>query len=74
MLSIVILIQATVGLVWQASESIKLIDGISQADVVTGPYDIIAYTELESTEDLRELTRTIHGVEGIKRTETCVVI
>lgn len=74
MLLVVILVQATVGLVWQACESIKLIDGISRVDVVTGLYDIIAYAELESAEDLRELTKTIHGIEGIKRTETCIAV
>ena len=74
MMSVVILIHARVGSVWDASEHIKKISGIRQADVVTGPYDIIAYAEIPSAEDLRRLTDTIHNIDGVNRTETCIVI
>ena len=74
MMSIVILIHAQVGSVWDASERIREIDGVQKADVVTGPYDIIAYAEIPSAEDLRRLTDTIHNIDGINRTETCIVI
>ncbi|MHA1909571.1 MAG: Lrp/AsnC ligand binding domain-containing protein [Candidatus Thorarchaeota archaeon] len=50
------------------------IDGVSRADVVTGPYDIIVYAELPSNQDLRLLMKSIHEIEGITRTETCVAI
>lgn len=74
MVSVVMLIRAKVGMVWEACESIKKIEGVTKADVVTGPYDIIAYAELPSAEDLRRLTSTIHNIEGVNRTETCIAI
>ncbi|MHA2385634.1 MAG: Lrp/AsnC ligand binding domain-containing protein [Candidatus Thorarchaeota archaeon] len=63
MVSVVILIRAEAGAIWEACQ-----------DVVTGPYDMIAYAELPSVEDLRKLMQTLHTVEGISRTETCVSI
>ncbi|MFQ5831377.1 MAG: Lrp/AsnC ligand binding domain-containing protein [Candidatus Thorarchaeota archaeon] len=74
MVSVVILIKAEAGTIWDACKSIEEIDGITRVDVVTGPYDVIAYAELPSVEDLRRLMKTVHEVEGINRTETCVSI
>lgn len=74
MVSVVILIRAEAGAIWEACQSITEIEGIERADVVTGPYDMIAYAELPSVEDLRKLMQTLHTVEGISRTETCVSI
>jgi DNA-binding Lrp family transcriptional regulator len=74
MVSVVILIRAEAGAIWEACQAITEIEGIERADVVTGPYDMIAYAELPSVEDLRKLMQTLHTVEGISRTETCVSI
>ncbi len=74
MVSVVILIKAEAGTIWDACKSIEEIDGITRVDVVTGPYDVIAYAELPSVEDLRRLMKTVHEVKGINRTETCVSI
>ena len=41
---------------------------------VTGPYDIITYVELPSTEGLQGLIEQIHKVTGVIRTETCISI
>ncbi|MHA2601543.1 MAG: Lrp/AsnC ligand binding domain-containing protein [Candidatus Thorarchaeota archaeon SMTZ1-83] len=74
MVSVVVLIKAEAGTIWDACKHITEIDGITRADVVTGPYDVIAYAELPSVEDLRRLMKSVHEVEGINRTETCVSI
>ena len=74
MVSVIILIRARVGTIWEACQAISKIDGIQQAHAVTGPYDIIAYAELPSTEDLRRIAKSIHEVEGVTRTETCIGI
>ena len=74
MVSVVILILAQAGKLWNACQEITKIDGVSKADVVTGPYDIIVYAELPSNQDLRLLMKSIHEIEGITRTETCVAI
>ena len=69
-----VLIRVQAGKVWEVCQAIGKIDGVSRADVVTGPYDVIAYAELPSTEELRRLTQSIHQVEGVNRTETCIAI
>ena len=74
MVSVIILIRARVRTIWEACQSINKIEGVQQAHAVTGPYDIIAYAELPSTEDIRRMAKSIHEVEGVTRTETCIGI
>ena len=74
MITAIILIRVETGLVWRACEAIKRIDGVKSCHAVTGPYDIIAYAELPSSEDLRRMIKSMHAVDGVNRTETCVAI
>ena len=74
MVLVIVLIHASVGTIWEACKALEKIDGIQKAHAVTGPYDIIAYAELPSTEDLRRMTKSIHEVVGINRTESCIAI
>ncbi len=74
MVAITMLIRVRPGSVWEACDAIKKIEGVQRAQVVTGPYDIVVYAELDSTEELRRITEAVHAVEGIARTETCVAI
>ncbi|UCE11238.1 MAG: Lrp/AsnC ligand binding domain-containing protein [Candidatus Thorarchaeota archaeon] len=69
-----VLIQVEAGKVWEACKAIESIDGVMRANVVTGPYDVIAYAELPSTEDVRRLMQSVHDVDGVSRTETCIAI
>lgn len=69
-----VLIRAEAGKVWDVCKEIESIDGVSRAHVVTGPYDVIAYADLPSTEDVRRLMQSIHNIEGVTRTETCIAI
>ena len=74
MVIVIILIHASVGTFWESSKEIEKIEGVTKAHAVTGPYDIIAYAELPSTDDLRRITKQIHEVPGVDRTETCIAI
>lgn len=69
-----VLIRVQAGKVWDVAQAIGKLQKVRRASVVTGPYDVIAYAELPSTEDLRRLMEGIHGVEGVTRTETCIAI
>lgn len=69
-----ILIRVEAGKVWDVAQAIGKISGVDRANVVTGPYDVIAYAVLPSTEDLRKLMEGIHSVDGVNRTETCIAI
>ena len=69
-----VLIRVEAGKVWDVAQAIGKIKDVDQSNVVTGPYDVIAYAALRSTEDLRQLMEAIHNVDGVNRTETCIAI
>jgi DNA-binding Lrp family transcriptional regulator len=55
-------------------ELAKIAGGIS-ADVVTGPYDVIARVEVDTIDALGKLVvAEIQAVEGITRTLTCPIV
>ena len=55
--------------------AIGLITGVTQADDVTGPYDVIVRAEAENVDDLgRLVVAQIQGVPGITRTLTCPIV
>ena len=48
---------------------------MTEADDVTGPYDVIVRAEAETVDDLGKLVvARIQSVEGITRTLTCPVV
>ncbi|HVM12584.1 MAG TPA: Lrp/AsnC ligand binding domain-containing protein, partial [Actinomycetota bacterium] len=51
------------------------IPGVTSAEDVTGPYDVIVRAEAANVDDLGKLVvARIQGVEGITRTLTCPVV
>ena len=70
-----VLIQAGVGMAEQVWKDVGKIGGVRLANVVTGPYDVIARVESANIDALGKLVvSTIQGVEGITRTLTCPVV
>ena len=58
-----------------ACAGIAKIAGVKSAQLVTGPYDIIALVEGEDPTAIGRLVMgKVHRVEGIGRTITCVVV
>jgi DNA-binding Lrp family transcriptional regulator len=69
-----VLIQTEVGKTHVARQ-VRAIDGVTSADDVTGPYDVIVRAQTESVDDLgRMVVGQIQVIEGITRTVTCPVI
>jgi DNA-binding Lrp family transcriptional regulator len=69
-----ILIQTEVGKASSVASSIKSIPGVSLAEGVTGPYDVIMRAEAPSMEDFgRTILSKVQAVPGITRTLTCPV-
>jgi DNA-binding Lrp family transcriptional regulator len=69
-----ILIQTEVGKASSVAKAISAIPGVSIADGVTGPYDVIMRAESASMEDLgRTVLAKVQAVPGITRTLTCPV-
>ena len=69
-----ILIQTEVGKAGSVTKAISGIAGVTLAEGVTGPYDVIKRAEAQSKEDFgRLILSKVQGVAGITRTLTCPV-
>ncbi len=70
-----ILIQTEVGRAADVARAIAEITGVTLAEDVTGPYDVIARVEAPSVDELGQLViARIQDVKGITRTLTCTVV
>jgi DNA-binding Lrp family transcriptional regulator len=70
-----ILVQTEVGKAADVASAISSIVGVTQADDVTGPYDVIVRAESDNVDDLgRLVVAQIQGVPGITRTLTCPIV
>ncbi len=70
-----ILIQTEVGQAASVAAAISEISGVTSAEDVTGPYDVIVRAEANSVDELGKLVvAKVQGVKGITRTLTCPVV
>ncbi len=70
-----ILIQTEVGKAASVAASIQDIVGVTQAEDVTGPYDVIVRAEAGDMDALGKLVvAKVQAVDGITRTLTCPVV
>jgi DNA-binding Lrp family transcriptional regulator len=70
-----ILIQTEVGKAATVASAIAGIDGVTSAEGVTGPYDVIVRAEATDVDELGKLVvAKVQGVEGITRTVSCTVV
>lgn len=70
-----ILIQTKVGMGSDVTRSVAQIDGVSSAEAVTGPYDVIAYAEARNLDSLSKIVvGQVQQIEGVSRTLTCPIV
>jgi DNA-binding Lrp family transcriptional regulator len=70
-----ILVQTEVGKAADVARQIAEIAGVTQAEDVTGPYDVIVRAQAGNVDELGKLVAVnIAAVEGITRTLTCPVV
>ncbi len=70
-----ILVQTEVGKAADVAISIGQVAGVTQADDVTGPYDVIVRAQADNVDELgRLVVARIQGVAGITRTLTCPIV
>lgn len=70
-----ILIQTEVGKASQVVTEVRGIPGVTEAEDVTGPYDVVVKAEAKNVDELGKLVvARIQAVEGITRTLTCPVV
>ena len=70
-----ILVQTEIGTAAEVTRRIAAVPGVTVAEDVTGPYDIIVRAEAESLDELgRSILHPIQGIAGITRTLTCPIV
>ena len=69
-----VMIRAEAGEMWNLQRAIEKIDGIKEVLLITGPYDLVAYAEVPSANDLRLMLDSFHGLKGVVSTETWMVL
>ena len=70
-----ILIQTDVGKAEQVARNVRSIEGVKEAENVTGPYDVMVKVEALDMDALGKLVVSeIQMLRGITRTLTCPVV
>jgi DNA-binding Lrp family transcriptional regulator len=70
-----VLIQTEIGKPPQVAEAVRQISNVTSANVVSGPYDVVARVTAPDMDSLGKLTATkIQAAGGVTRTLTCPVI
>jgi DNA-binding Lrp family transcriptional regulator len=70
-----ILIQTEVGKAAAVAREIGTLPGVTLAEDVTGPYDVIVRAEADTVDELgRLVVANVQSVTGITRTLTCPVV
>jgi DNA-binding Lrp family transcriptional regulator len=70
-----ILVQTEVGKAARVAKEILEIQGVQQAEAVTGPYDVIVRAEARNLDELGKLVvARVQAVDGITRTLTCPIV
>ena len=70
-----ILIQTEVGRAAAVASEVAGLEGVSRAEDVTGPYDVIVHVEAPDVAALGEhVVAAVQKVPGITRTLTCPVV
>lgn len=70
-----VLVQTEVGKAAHVAQAIADLPGVSSAEDVTGPYDVIVRAEARNVDELGKLVvAQIQTLEGITRTLTCPVV
>ena len=69
-----VLIKAELGMAKCVAEDVSRIEGVVFADVITGPYDVVAGVKVDTNRKLGELViERIQKVPGVKNPSTSVV-
>ena len=75
MVNAYILIQTEVGKAASVATEVRNIAGVTDAEDVTGPYDVIVRAEAGSIDELGKMVVSrVQLIDGITRTLTCPVV
>ncbi|HSM45954.1 MAG TPA: Lrp/AsnC ligand binding domain-containing protein [Acidimicrobiia bacterium] len=70
-----VLLQTEQGRMAEIAQSLAQLPAVSEANVVTGPYDVIARVEADDMDAIGQLVvAEVQNVGGVTRTLTCPVV
>jgi DNA-binding Lrp family transcriptional regulator len=70
-----VLIQTEVGKAAEVAREVAGVSGVTLAEDVTGPYDVIVRAEAQNVDELGQLVvARVQNIAGITRTLTCPVV
>ena len=69
-----ILIQAEPSKTAFVAALVQAVPGVSQTEIVTGPYDVIARTHAPDMELAEQVTSQIQTIRAVTRTTTCTIV
>ena len=70
-----VLIETAAGKSRSVAAALRALPGVTMADAVTGPYDVIAVVQAPTVNDIGRLVMNdIHGQDGVVRTLTSVSV
>lgn len=74
MIEAFVLVQVDVAVGRHVGEEMVRVPGVQLAQVVTGPYDVIARVEADTMDALGAIIDGMQAIAGVTRTLTCPVI
>ena len=74
MVDTVVLVKVKVGASERVAKALEEIQEIEKVLIVTGPYDVVGLADINKKKDFRRFVNTVHEIDGITSTETCMGI
>lgn len=70
-----VLVETAIGKLSHVLNQIRDLPNVTEANAVAGPYDVITVVQAETADEVGQLVlETIHNIEGVNFTMTCVAI
>ena len=69
-----ILIQAELSKTSIVAALVGAVPGVSETEIVTGPYDVIARAQAPDMKLAGQVTSQIQAIRGVTRTTTCIIV
>jgi DNA-binding Lrp family transcriptional regulator len=69
-----ILVNTQSNVIWNVAEAVLKIEGVKNANAVTGQFDVVVLLQFPKMEDLGNIIDKIQHLNGVRRTQTLITI
>jgi DNA-binding Lrp family transcriptional regulator len=69
-----ILVNSQSNVIWNVAEAALKIEGVKNANAVTGQFDVVVLLQFPKMEDLGNIIDKIQRLNGVRRTQTLITI